>query len=328
MEFFSAHIILVYCQRQRGKRMKAIKYFITLFVISSFMFSGCGKEEKFSPELQKWKRDLLLHRAKVDSEMLYAPDSPFAGLKRISLEAEGIHYIIFDGGMFFESDEKEAGSIMEISFKDSFWKYNDFTGVIDFRSKQKEIEGNVLPMKRVTGNYRNYFLVLYPLDDRLVFIAFDPERESLKNFKGLSYFPPDTIFRVKAKLKILENPDLIEMQTSQNRIKKYYRYAEVHFKIKGKAQRLIAYKSNLDQPAGKAWLFIPFKDLTTGKETYSAGRFLEITEPVGEEFILDFNYAFNPLCNYSHVYNCSYPPEENWLKISIEAGEKSYGKGH
>ena len=76
------------------------------------------------------------------------------------------------------------------------------------------------------------------------------------------------------------------------------------------------------------WLFIPFKDLTCEIETYAAGRFIELTEPAEEDFILDFNLAFNPLCNYADVYNCSYPPIENQLDIEIKAGEKVYPRHH
>ena len=79
---------------------------------------------------------------------------------------------------------------------------------------------------------------------------------------------------------------------------------------------------------GSDGLFIPFKDATSGRETYGAGRFLEIHEPDEERFTLDFNRCFNPLCNYSPAYNCPIPPRENHLEIAIEAGEKTYPMDH
>jgi len=40
---------------------------------------------------------------------------------------------------------------------------------------------------------------------------------------------------------------------------------------------------------------------------------------------LDFNYAYNPLCDYNaEKYNCTLPPTESQLDFAVEAGEKSY----
>ncbi|MGB5294317.1 MAG: DUF1684 domain-containing protein, partial [Thermoanaerobaculia bacterium] len=63
---------------------------------------------------------------------------------------------------------------------------------------------------------------------------------------------------------------------------------------------------------------------TTGRETYGAGRYLQIDDPASESLVLDFNRAFNPLCNYSDAYNCTLPLRENHLKVAINAGEKTY----
>lgn len=121
----------------------------------------------------------------------------------------------------------------------------------------------------------------------------------------------------------LEKKEKIKMVTSENLIKTFYRYARIDFEVKGKKRHLFAYKKDLSKKPRETYLFIPFKDKTNGKETYSADRFLEIKEPVGDTFILDFNEAFNPLCNYSHVWNCSYSPSENILDIPIKDREKN-----
>ena len=70
------------------------------------------------------------------------------------------------------------------------------------------------------------------------------------------------------------------------------------------------------------FLFLPFKDLTNGKETYGGGRFMDILIPDTDKIILDFNKAYNPYCAFSHRYSCPLPPFENWLKTEIPAGEK------
>ena len=72
-------------------------------------------------------------------------------------------------------------------------------------------------------------------------------------------------------------------------------------------------------------LFVPFTDLTTGKETYSAGRYLEIHPTSTGFYNIDFNMAYNPTCAYNATYGCPYPPASNRLKVEIRAGEKAPG---
>jgi len=75
---------------------------------------------------------------------------------------------------------------------------------------------------------------------------------------------------------------------------------------------------------GRETLFIPFKDATSGKETYGAARYLEIEETEVGIFLVDFNKAYNPYCAYSEAYSCPFPPRENWLEVAIKAGEKKF----
>jgi len=71
-------------------------------------------------------------------------------------------------------------------------------------------------------------------------------------------------------------------------------------------------------------LFIPFRDSTSGSETYGAGRYVE-AEPLGDgRFELDFNRAYNPYCAYNDAWRCPLPPRENWLTVPIRAGELSF----
>ena len=67
-----------------------------------------------------------------------------------------------------------------------------------------------------------------------------------------------------------------------------------------------------------------FRDGTTGKETYPAGRFLYSAMPKDGTVTLDFNKAYNPPCAFSPYATCPLPPKENYLTVRIEAGEKSY----
>jgi len=107
--------------------------------------------------------------------------------------------------------------------------------------------------------------------------------------------------------------------------KKFIRWGEFRLKIDGKEVTLQAYKSNLEDEG----LFVPFRDLTSGMETYGAGRYIDLNADVDRtpdgRWILDFNKAYNPWCAYNEDYTCPLVPKENWLEVPIYAGEKKYG---
>ena len=72
-------------------------------------------------------------------------------------------------------------------------------------------------------------------------------------------------------------------------------------------------------------LFFMFKDGTSGRETYGAGRFLEADMPKAGKVVLDFNKAYNPYCAFDPYTSCPIPPKQNTLQTRIEAGEKYSG---
>ena len=69
-------------------------------------------------------------------------------------------------------------------------------------------------------------------------------------------------------------------------------------------------------------LFVPFSDLTSGTETYPAGRYMDIEPQASGVYVVDFNTAYHPYCYYNSEYDCPYPPSENRLKTPIRAGER------
>jgi hypothetical protein len=69
-------------------------------------------------------------------------------------------------------------------------------------------------------------------------------------------------------------------------------------------------------------LFVPFTDLTTGTETYAAGRYLDLESSATGIYLVDFNRAYHPYCYFDATFDCPYPPAENRLTIPIRAGER------
>ena len=149
-------------------------------------------------------------------------------------------------------------------------------------------------------------------------------------FAGLEYYPPDPAFRVEATLAPFERPEVVMLGSTKGDVRPQLRFGELRFSLAGQECRLTGYKDAGDPDAGE--LFVPFRDATTGHETYGAGRYLETGDPGGgldpRPVTLDFNLAYSPWCAYSAAYSCTLPPAENVLPVAVTAGEKTYGAGH
>lgn len=149
--------------------------------------------------------------------------------------------------------------------------------------------------------------------------------EYKKQFTGLKYYPVDLRYRFVAKLHKYEHPDSIPMITSTGQERTALKYGYVKFDMHGKPCVLQVYKLVDVQKTHPDYLFLPFIDKTAGKDTYPGGRYLDLKENAREEYVIDFNLAFNPSCAYGKQgYSCPLPPEENRLEVAIRAGEKNY----
>ena len=157
-----------------------------------------------------------------------------------------------------------------------------------------------------------------------------------RRFKGLRYFAPDPAWRVEATVEMLPEAPSIIMATSDGQQRPFSRTAKLHFSVAGQEGDLIAYRTvhNHQHAPGEdhhhedePW-FIPFRDALAGKETYGAGRYLDVEPPEGDEdpttITLDFNLAYNPYCAYAEEYSCPIPPKENTLPFAVRAGEQTF----
>lgn len=150
------------------------------------------------------------------------------------------------------------------------------------------------------------------------------------SFAGLAYFPPDAAFHVEATLTPYERPEVVMLGSTKGDLRPQLRFGELRFSLAGQECRLTGYKDAGDPDAEE--LFVPFRDATTGHETYGAGRYIETEDPgAGSEpraVTLDFNLAYSPWCAYSVDFSCILPPAENVLPVAVTAGEKTYASGH
>ena len=145
--------------------------------------------------------------------------------------------------------------------------------------------------------------------------------ENKPSFTGLSYFAPDKSYRVPASLRVAsgEARAIVKMPTSTGLLRDMVRVGRLEFVLKDQPLALSAFVE-AGQPLDR--LFLPFADLTTGRETYAGGRYLDLDRTPTGIYDLDFNRAYHPYCFYNPKYDCPYPPPENRLKVPVRAGER------
>jgi len=149
----------------------------------------------------------------------------------------------------------------------------------------------------------------------------DPNAQAYKEYKGLEFFPPSEKFRIKGNFVPYDKEKAIEITTVAGTMAEMISPGSVLFALDGKEYRLEAFKENEENTK----LFIVFKDLTNGEETFAKGRFLTADVLDNGKVDLNFNRAVNPPCNYTPFATCPVPPHKaNWLNVHIEAGEKAY----
>jgi len=146
--------------------------------------------------------------------------------------------------------------------------------------------------------------------------------EKRDSFDGLAYFDPDPAYRVDAEVTRFENPEKVELETSDGRRVRYSRVFGFAFDLRGETHTLSGYRQQPDEA-----IFVPFRDKTTGQQTYQDGRYIELEVDGelsdGDSITIDFNLAYSPFCAYSETFSCPLPPEENWLDVVVPAGEKA-----
>jgi uncharacterized protein (DUF1684 family) len=157
----------------------------------------------------------------------------------------------------------------------------------------------------------------------------DPDDRA--SFEGLRYFRHDPAYRVPARFEAGDGRELVIETGGEDGAVRFRRAGQLVFNLEGTECRLTAL--SLVQYAGG--LFVPFRDTTSGRETYGGGRYLFDTAkntdglvleiaPGSPDVMIDFNYAYNASCAYSPRWACPLAPPENFLKVAVRAGEMTY----
>jgi len=188
----------------------------------------------------------------------------------------------------------------------------------------------MLAAEHLYGQQNSWMQRLSRHRDSLNAVFADPQHSILDEnkllfFRELAFFPPDATWIVEAKVKKVKNASPFLMKTSKaHRNPEYVAVYRLDFKRDGRKYHLFAYRNiELSKKAEFAdYLFVPFTDESSGKESYGGGRYLDLDlrDIAGKYIKLDFNYCYNPYCAYNDNYACPIPPRENYLNIAVIAG--------
>ena len=148
----------------------------------------------------------------------------------------------------------------------------------------------------------------------------DLDSPARQMFKGIEYFPIDDRLRVEARFEAFTPPKQVPIVNVLGDVIETPSPGRLVFRLSGAEYALDALIDEPDAPD----LFVIFRDRTNGDTTYPAGRYIHVPLPVIGMTTIDFNQAYNPPCAFTEFATCPLPPKQNWLKTSIEAGERVY----
>ena len=149
--------------------------------------------------------------------------------------------------------------------------------------------------------------------------------DRLEGFEGLNYYFPAPELRFRVPLVEAAEPDTVRLAKGGGQQVPYVRRGTVTFRHGGRNHTLAVFAP----ASGEGGLWLPFHDASNGPDTYPGGRYLDLELADDGTVDLDFNFAYNPYCDYDpERWNCTLPPRENTLPFAVEAGEKRFSQDH
>ncbi len=152
----------------------------------------------------------------------------------------------------------------------------------------------------------------------------DAEARARREFPGLEWFPVDPAKRIVARFVPYTPARQVAIPNVLGTVQNLPSPGYAEFTLAGRTVRLDPVLEDKDAKE----LFFIFKDRTSAKSTYGAGRFLYADLPQDGQIVLDFNKAYTPPCGFTAFATCPLPPRQNRLAVPVEAGEKKPRGGH
>jgi len=292
-------------------------------VTNLFLTSGISANNA-AEDQGAWLKSIHESWAEEDKEFKNSPTSPLAGTSRFEINEPNTVYFAEEDGQLGWSLERTDLAAFSMINTGGQWKLAGLEEDVSLAREDEAMPSGSFLSAGDTLKAGRFTVAVYPSEEAITALVFDPTTQRLKEFQTLDRFEANAKFALTAKIVKFETPEQLDLITGLQRFKKQYRYAKLQFEIDGTKLELTAYKHVLEGE-GSSSLFIPFTDKTSGKFSYGGGRYLFVDEPQeGNEVPIDFNLVINPLCSYASIYNCIVPTLENKLPIAILAGVKKY----
>ena len=148
--------------------------------------------------------------------------------------------------------------------------------------------------------------------------VFDPRQGAARAPADVAWYPPTPGWVVDAELEPAEAGATMAVVDQLGDAREAPVAGTLRFVLHGTPCALVALA------AGPTW-FVNFRDATSGRGTYGAGRFLQVAATADGRTRLDFHRAHHPPCAHTPHATCPLPPLANRLPLAVAAGERLPG---
>ncbi len=288
-----------------------------LTAVAVFFLSICGGA---AIAQDAWRKEVEAARERRNASLREDPFSPLALVHREYLDGRKM-LTIDDSSLYDLQLPAKISGRLHVFFEDA--------GILRVQRDPrdpKNLDGLVVNDRRrfSVGRFNLLYRAEAPVRGAALEV-YDTEEPALKEFGGLEFFEIDARYRVQAEIVPHAEPPQVQLIDSAGQPRPYYIYGDLRFAIEGVKLTMEVYSTTLDRAAiERGGFMLIFADATSGKESYYAGRYLDIEGKPGGAVAVDFNLARNPPCAFSPVYTCPLPRAQNRLPVAIRAGEKAF----
>jgi len=185
-----------------------------------------------------------------------------------------------------------------------------------------QLQPNVSPSEGVSVG--DMTMVAIKRGSRIGLRVWDRKAPARLAFTGLKWYPVAEKWRVEATFVPHQPVGTIKIQNIIGDLIDMPNPGTAVFTVGGQKYELEALLESDDADE----LFFMFKDGTSNKTTYGAGRYLYTPLPKNGKVTIDFNRAMNPPCAFTNFATCPLPPAKNRLSVAITAGELDHKIPH
>lgn len=272
---------------------------------------GCGASADPDAELDRWKQNRADRLAEawvslaglywIDGDQLTIGSGPESDVR------------------FPEDAPLQVGTVARSGEGAIFTAADDVEAVVDgSATRQVELATDRAgdPTEVIIGPWRWY---LIERQGRLALRLHDQRAGDAFSLADLSYYPTSADWRLEGRFTAYPADKTIPVPTVLGTIEEMRAPGYVEFNVNGHDLRLDVLEGGADT------YFVMFADSTNRVDTYEAGRYLYIDHEDSDGLVsLDFNKSYNPPCAFTPYATCPFPPEQNYLPLSVTSGEKRY----